>query len=143
MGLNMTQMFVRPSLPIAIPMNVLDRAYVVPETDDERGSHFPMSLVIGLSLPQPLSSDQVLAALQMVNDRFPQFRLGYRLDAHHDRWLRVPGDQLARHLADMVRDGSHSPLPNRPGDTLDALISAAPPENITPFTLPIQVTLTG
>src|SRR5712691_1534380 len=120
---NMTQMSARPTLPNAIPMNVLDRCYVIPETEDEGGPHFPMSLVIGLTLRSQLSPDQLLSAIQAVNERFPQFRLGYRLDPHRDRWLKVPADQLPQHLAAMVRDDSSSGPDSALVDGLDGLVS--------------------
>src|SRR5262249_5246359 len=74
---------------------------------------------------------------------FPQLRLGYRLDTSRDRWLRVPDNQLAQHLADMVCDSSHNTQSNQVEDKLDALISDTLLVNITPITLPIQFTLSG
>ncbi|HLY27625.1 MAG TPA: hypothetical protein VKQ72_14870 [Aggregatilineales bacterium] len=132
---SMTQNSDRHSLPTTIHLNVRDRNYIIPETDDPDGLYFPMSLVIGLTLKVALKPEQLIAAVVEVDRRFPQFRLGYRLDYRNDFWYKVPDGELQEHLKAMVRHGKAA--------ALDDLMSASLPANIVPISQPLEFTLHG
>src|SRR4051812_12882437 len=105
------------NLPDVIRFNAIDRYYVIPETEDDSGPYFPMALVIGIDLREALTPDQIVTALQAVNEKYPQFRLGYTLDYQHERWRKVAAADLSAHFAAMVHTDSA-------GDH-DALVSEA------------------
>lgn len=117
--------------PETIRLSSLDLCFLIPETEDVAGVYFPMSLVGCIPLKRPLQLEEFVAALRQVNQRFPQFRLGYKLDYVRNRWVRVPDDQLESYLASCVEKRSSS---------LDVAqkLSEAISTNITPFYKPIM-----
>ncbi len=123
-------------LPEIIRFNTLDRGFLVPETDDPHGTYFPMSTLGVVTLKSGPTTDDLVRAVHAVERRFPQFRLGYRLDYVHSCWRRVPADQLDAYLGGLV--GSQSP-----GAALTDTVSALLQENITPLEQPVQLILSG
>jgi hypothetical protein len=90
-------------LPQSIPLNAIDRAFLIPETEDIHGPHFPVSIVGAIKLKKPLEPESLIRAVSELDRRFPQFRLGYTLDYERARWQRVPEDQLGAYLASLVQ----------------------------------------
>src|SRR5689334_5387943 len=90
------------NLPETIKLSALDMSFLIPETEDIAGAYFPMSVACVAALKRPLKAEELVAALHQVDQRFPQFRLGYKLDYVHNRWVRVPDDQLESHWAGCV-----------------------------------------
>src|SRR5262245_7730562 len=118
--------------PQRIPFNAIDRYYVIPETDDLSGVHFPMSLTITCRLIARPTANQVRIALRCLNERFPQFRLGYTLDAVRQQWLRLPNGDLPAYFDRMVIEDD-APAEELIGDALRA--------NITPLSQPLRIVL--
>lgn len=121
------------NFPQRIPFNGIDRYYNVPETDDLDGAYFPMCIVMGLAMREPLQPDQLLRGLRAVEAKYPQFRLAYTLDYKANCWRRVPDESLNRHFESMVRCG--------PDGTLIDLYTEAIPTNNIPLSLPITFTI--
>ncbi len=92
----------RDVLPRRIRLSIIDRYHVVPETADRRGPHFPIAGLAAFRLREPIASAVFIAALRAVDNKYPQFRLGYRLDTQHYCWQRVPDSELDEHIASMV-----------------------------------------
>lgn len=122
--------------PDAIPLTAGDRVFLIPETDDLAGTHFPMSLVTCAALRRGVTAIEVAAALQEVERRFPQFRLGYRLDAAKDRLVRVPDTELSRYLSSLVVIMNYDL-------TLEEMLSECIHENNTPLAQPIRIGIFG
>jgi hypothetical protein len=123
-------------LPQTIKFNTLDRVFLIPETDDPQGMYFPMSLAAAVLLKSPPRSDDMIRAVKAVERKFPQFRLGYKLDFLHTCWRRVSAEQLEAYLASLVITG--------PADVpLERQISTAIRTNIVPLEQPIQIILAG
>src|SRR5437899_2515109 len=121
-------------LPQTIGLNAIDRAFIIPETEESDSAHFPMSVAATLRFKQPLAATKLITAVQKVEQKFPQLRLGYSLDVEHYRWRRVPDDQLESHLASLVKvDQSNCEL--------QQLLSKMITVNNTPLTNPIMFVL--
>jgi hypothetical protein len=90
-----------------------------------------MSLGSTIPLKRPIGIEEFVAALHQLNERFPQFRLGYKLDYVHDRWVRIPEDQLESYWASCVEKRSS-------GLDVAEKLSEAVSTNITPFYKPIM-----
>ena len=88
--------------PRTIPFNIIDRSYLIPETDNLAGTHFPMSIITTVQLQHPPTKNEVVAALQVLAQQFPQLRLGYQLHPAKSRWEHVPDETLADYLAECV-----------------------------------------
>ncbi len=117
--------------PQSIRFNDIDRNYLIPETDDPDGPYFPMSLVIGMTLIKPLLTSDVVKGLKRVNAKYPQFRLGYKLDYKHDRWLKLVAGALDQHWTTLVNEHQ------RAADVA-TLLSEQLPENISPLSQPLS-----
>ncbi len=122
-------------VPQRIPFNALDRAFLVPETDDPTGAYFPMSVACAVTLTREPSPDAFVEALCRVERRFPQMRLGYQIDAAHSRLQRVPADQLDSALAGLVRRAE--------GGSIGEKLSAAIRTNPAPISQPVEFALDG
>ena len=125
------------TLPATISLTGGDRVFLIPETDDAAGVHFPMSLLVCATLRQSVSRDALVKAVGEVNQRFPQFRLGYRLDPARDRLVRVADNELSRYLAALV-----SVMPSD-GTPLPEVLSVLQRENNSPLSQPILIVLSG
>jgi hypothetical protein len=123
------------SLPQRIGFNALDRMYLVPETDDIHGAHFPMSVSIVVTLRHTPSPADVVEAVGRLERKFPQFRLGYTLDYERNCWRRVPDKQLDDHFTSLV----HVP----PSLDLEAFLSSIVRTNNSPLSLPVMILLHG
>ncbi|NJR12925.1 glycosyltransferase [bacterium] len=120
--------------PSIIPLNAGDKLFLIPETDNSDGTHFPMSLIVCASLRRAVTLPEVGAAVSAVNRRFPQFRLGYRLDPFKDRLVRVAEGDLESYLASLVQ-------PITFNGPLEAALAALLSVNNTPISQPVLVTL--
>lgn len=101
------------------------------------GTHFPMSPIVCATLHDDISGMALANAVMEVNQRFPQFRLGYRLDSANDRLVRVAESELKTYLAALVQVMA---LDDRPlTDVLAVMMS----ENITPISQPIAIVMYG
>src|SRR5215813_11110517 len=89
-------------LPETIKLSALDMSFLIPETEDMAGTYFPMSVACVAALKRPIRAEELVTALRQVDQRFPQFRLGYRLDYVHNRWVRIPDAELESYWAGCV-----------------------------------------
>jgi NRPS condensation-like uncharacterized protein len=121
--------------PRTIPFNIIDRSYLIPETTDLAGTHFPMSIITVLRLEHPPTKDDVIAALQRLAQHFPQLRLGYQLNPVKSRWERVPHENLADYLAACV-----SCIETQ---TIEIVVSNLIRANNEPFIHPLNIILCG
>src|SRR5713226_10114199 len=126
---NMNQ--INSKLPEYIPFNAIDRSFLIPETEDPEGFYFPMSLVIGVGLKDPVDHEALCRAVCAVEDRFAQFRLGYELDYRSGRWHRVERQRLAEYLRSIVR--------SLEGGELELLVSQLVRENNQPLSRPVSI----
>jgi hypothetical protein len=127
---------VSASLPDSIGLNSIDRWYVVPETDDPEGPFFPMCIVTTVTLKQPPQVTAMVEALRAVERKYPQFRLGYRLDYRRTRYQRIPDGELDSYLASLVQTGPVE-------QSHDETISLAIRTNNTPMSQPLAILLQG
>ena len=119
------------NLPESIRLTTLDLSFLIPETEDMESVYFPMSVVCCLPLKRPVKVEEFVTALAQLDQRFPQFRLGYKLDYIHNRWVRIPEDQRASYWANCIQMRSTD---------LDVAgkIAEAVSTNITPLDQPIM-----
>ena len=123
-------------IPQSIKLNAIDRTFLIPETEDIHGRHFPVSIVGAIKLKKPLEPEALVRALCELERRFPQLRLGYTLDYVRGRWQRVPEEQLGAYLASLVQV-----IPDS-GDLAQTL-SMEIRANNTPLSQPIALKIHG
>ena len=117
--------------PETIDFNIVDRAFLIPETDDLTGTHFPMTIMSILPLREVPTVADVVRALHLLVERIPHLRLAYQLQPEKSRWIRVPETELESYLESLVRKID--------ADDIEALVSEHLEENITPISQPIQI----
>jgi NRPS condensation-like uncharacterized protein len=88
--------------PKTIPLNIIDRSYLITESDDGDARHFPMSLVAILKLKESVSQDRLITAFQALARKYPRLRLAYQLDYQGICWRRLPDAELDDYLAACV-----------------------------------------
>ncbi|MEP7288991.1 MAG: hypothetical protein ABI947_24825 [Chloroflexota bacterium] len=123
------------NLPQTIRLNAIDQGYILPETDDDSGPHLPMSAAAALTLRSAPSHTWVVRALGEMEHRFPQLRLGYRLDTSKNIWRCVPAAELDTYFASLVT------VHPEPIDLSEALTHAI--RRNPPLPAPIAITLYG
>lgn len=123
------------SSPARLPLNCIDRVYLIPETTTLTGTFFPMSITRTLFLKNSLDQAAVVQALIALDTRFPQLRLGYRLNVDALRLEKVEPVQRHAHFEQMVRCVEV-------GDLTEFLGQQAA-QNIDPLQLPLQFMLAG
>jgi hypothetical protein len=123
--------------PQSISLNAGDKLFLIPETEDMSGVHFPMSVIVSVKLRRAASIADLAQAVITLNRRFPQLRLAYQIDPVKDRLVRVSDAHLNDYLASLVQaiDFGNKTLE----DVLSELIGA----NNTPITQPILITTHG
>jgi NRPS condensation-like uncharacterized protein len=124
------------SAPKTIPFNIIDRSYLIPETEDIRGSYFPMSLISVVKLKAAISRKQLIIAWQTLNKKYPHLRLGYRLDYEKICWRYIPEAQLSEYLAACV----HVVLDDEP---IETILSRQIAINNEPLSQPVQIFIAG
>lgn len=123
-------------LPKHIKFNAVDRMFLVPETDDPHGPHFPMTPASVVTLKYVPTHDDAVRAMRLLERKYPQLRLGYTLDAERNCWRRVPASELDDHLASLVKVQS-------PGIDVAEALSIELRTNNTPFSHPVIIILNG
>ena len=118
--------------PKYLPLNVIDRQFLVPETDDfANGSYLPMT-VTGVYHPRVMPSVASLQdALIQVDTKFPQYRLSYTLDPITPRWIRVSDENRIEYLKDRVKKVEV--------DTVEEHLTYYVQHNLSPLENPFQV----
>jgi len=90
--------------PKHIPLNVIDRQFLVPETDDfTNGSYLPMTVTAAIRPRIMPSVASLQNAIIQVDTEFPQYRLCYTLDLVTPRWVRVPDENRIEYLKNRVQ----------------------------------------
>ena len=90
--------------PKYIPLNVIDRQFLVPETDDfANGSYLPMTITAAMHPRRMPSVASLQDAIIQVDTKFPQYRLSYTLDFATPRWVRVPDEKRIEYLKNRVQ----------------------------------------
>jgi NRPS condensation-like uncharacterized protein len=121
---------IRP--PHYLPLNVNDRQFLVPETDDfAHGPYLPMTPITVVRLKSIPSVEVLQDALILLDNNCPQFRLSYTLDPIFPRWIRVSEENRMEYLKGLVLKAEV--------DTLDEHISTYINHNLYPFESPIKV----
>jgi hypothetical protein len=123
------------TIPSKIRLAPLERYFVLPETEDVHGLYYPMNIVYGLILKQPIPKATLIAGVKQIACEFPQLRLGYTLDYINNTLRCVPNDRREAFLEAVVVEGADAPL--------DALVTEALSTNITPFAQPFQIAIHG
>jgi hypothetical protein len=118
--------------PNTIAFNGIDRSYLIPEASDAE-THFPMTVITVLELQTAPTVNDVIRALGLLVQHFPQLRLGYRLQPEKSRWIRIPNAELSDYLASCVTSAATQPI--------EPLISQMIAENNTPLSHPMAVVL--
>ncbi len=131
----MTKTFAEP--PRTIPLNAIDRSYLIPETADINGSYFPMSPLGVITLKRTLDPGSVAEALRLLDTHIPQLRLAYTLDLQHSRWQRVPDPQREAYFDTLVTCSAD------PAASLETILSETICTNIEPFQQPLSIILHG
>jgi NRPS condensation-like uncharacterized protein len=118
--------------PATIAFNSIDRSYLIPEAADS-DTHLPMSIITVLELQNAPQVEDVVRALQLLAQHFPQLRLGYRLQPEKSRWMRVPDAELMGYLASCVTSVA--------AQSIEALISQMIAVNNEPLSQPLAIVL--
>lgn len=129
----MTKTFAEP--PRTIPLNAIDRSYLIPETGNIKGPYFPMSPLGVITLQRTLDPEMVVEALRRLDSHIPQLRLAYTLDLQHSRWQRVPDQQLVSYFSTLVTPSTD------PEASLETVLSETICANIEPFQQPLSIIL--
>lgn len=87
---NLEKKYFKGTIPETIPLNVIDRVFLVPETEDIHGTYFPTSFARMAHLYQMIDRERLVDALMRLDERFPQLRIGYRLNMDKLRLERHP-----------------------------------------------------
>jgi len=118
--------------PQYLPLNVIDRQFLVPETDDfANGAYLPMTIV-SVVHPRTIPSVSSLQdALIQLDNLFPQYRLSYALDPLTPRWVRVPEKDRIPYLRNRVQQAK--------ADTVDEHLSASVRNNLSPVEDPLKI----
>lgn len=91
------------SQPQTIRLNAIDRSYLIAQAQDST-LYFPMSLLTVVKLKDKASKVEIVSALCRLAESAPRLRLGYQLDVHKRRWIRVNDTELATYFADCVQN---------------------------------------
>lgn len=122
----------RIHLPKYLPLNVVDRQFLVPETDDiANGAFLPMTIAVVVRPRIMPSVATVQDALILLDNKFPQFRLGYTLDPVTPRWIRVTDEHLTSYLQNRVQKIDV--------DDLDEHLSTYVRKNLSPIEDPLKI----
>jgi NRPS condensation-like uncharacterized protein len=89
--------------PKRIPLNAIDRSYLLPESDSAGSAFFPMCIVATGSFNIEPERAPVVDALRRVDAKYPQFRLAYRLDLAQLQWMRLAEADLSQHFDSLVQ----------------------------------------
>ena len=122
--------------PQTIPLNGIDRSYLISETEQEDGVYFPMSIVMVIKLRSPFLPAELVAALQALVKQYPNLRLGYSLDVSKRHWVRIAPDHLADHFAACIQE---IPQIQSIEDTIATLVAV----NNTSLTQPLNLFVAG
>lgn len=124
------------SAPETIPFNIIDRSYLISESDEANSAYFPMSPVTVIKLKTAFTEEKIVSALKTLATNYPQFRLGYSLDYENVCWVKVPDSELEDYLANCV----HTLENNR---SIEELLSESIQVNNEPLTQPVNIFLAG
>lgn len=124
------------SVPKIIPFNIIDRSYLISESDEANSTYFPMSPVTVVKLKTAFSHDVVVSAFQTIAKNYPQFRLGYSLDYEKTRWVKVPDSELEDYIATCV----HTLENNRP---IEDVLSESIQVNNERLSQPVNLFIAG
>lgn len=120
--------------PNSLPLNVIDRQFLVPETDDfSNGAYLPMTIAAVVHPRQMPSIEELRDALIRLDDSFSHYRLSYRLDPGTPRWVRVPAEDRIAYLNARVQVVE--------GLTVDEHLAASVQQNLQPLDAPVNVFL--
>lgn len=118
--------------PQYLPLNVIDRQFLVPETDDfSNGSYLPMTIaaVVHPRIMPTVASIQ--DALIWVDNKFSHFRLSYTLDPKTPRWIRVSDENRIEYLRGCVQEVKTA--------SLDEHLAAHVQHNLSPLEYPLKI----
>ncbi|MEO1287558.1 MAG: hypothetical protein AAFV93_07305 [Chloroflexota bacterium] len=90
-------------IPQTIPLNIIDRVFFVPQGNDYHGDYFPTSFARVTRLKYPVPPEAFVHALKLVDDRFPQLRIGYRINPEQVVLERVPDHERDAYFESLVR----------------------------------------
>jgi hypothetical protein len=120
--------------PEKIPLNIVDRQFLIPETDDDYGAYLPMATGSIFQTDRLYTTDEVRQTLIRINDSLPQLRIGYKLNLAPPYWVRVEEDMLEQHFDRMVETHELS-------TTINEYITQNMRTNIDPISEPLRVVL--
>jgi hypothetical protein len=118
--------------PQTIPFNIIDRSYLISETEQENSAYFPMSIVTVVKLRSSITQGRIVVVLHALVKQYPNLRLGYRLDVANRRWVKVSSEHLTDHLSACVREISQM-------KSMDDTISEVVASNNMSLTQPLNV----
>jgi NRPS condensation-like uncharacterized protein len=122
--------------PQTIPFNIIDRSYLITESDEANAQHFPMSLIAAIKLKEGVSHSQLVAAFQSLARKYPQLRLAYQLDYQAVCWRRIADEALDKHLAACVHElPDNCPIEGQIGELIA--------ENNTELSQPVNLFIAG
>lgn len=124
------------SAPQTIPFNIIDRSYLITESEAENAQHFPMSPVIVLKLKDKTSHSQIETVYKSVARKHPHLRLAYQLDYEQACWKLVPDSSLDDFLSACIHSlPEDCPIESHMGQLIA--------ENNQPLSQPVNLFIAG
>lgn len=118
--------------PRTIPFNIIDRSYLIPESDEVDSKFFPMSILMIVKLKEAVSQERIVFALEQLSTKYPQLRLTYKLDYQNVCWERVADADIADFIADCVHIVSDKP-------SIESFVANALSDNHEPLSQALNV----
>ncbi|MEO1288156.1 MAG: hypothetical protein AAFV93_10340 [Chloroflexota bacterium] len=91
-------------LPETIPLNCIDRVFLIPETEDIHGSYFPVTIGRLTHFKSPITKQQLLDALVRLDDHFPQLRLRYRINVETLKFEKIPDSDRLSYFESLIEE---------------------------------------
>ena len=118
--------------PKYLPLNIIDRQFLIPETDDFiNGPYLPMTIAAVVFPRKMPSVEAIQNAIVHVDDNFPQYRLCYKLNLITPRWVLISDADRINYLKSRVQKVEF--------DTLDDHLSFHVQQNLFPLDEPLKI----